>query len=124
MNDAIRVEGHFDLSAGNRLVAIEVFGAPISNEKAARDRFAQVASEIQAHLPEAHRAFSVETMPQDPNVPFLEAIRPEVAAASWYRYWSDDNKTRPAFLHLSLVGVEGAKAAQWRLVIGNPFRSN
>jgi len=122
--DAIRVEGHFDLSAGNRLVAIEVHGAPIASEKAARDRFAAVAAEIQAHLPEAHRAFSVETMPQDPNLPFLEAIRPEVAAASWYRYWSDDNKTRPAFLHLSLVAVEGAKAAQWRLVVGNPFRSN
>ncbi len=122
--DAIRVEGHFDLSAGNRLVAIEVHGAPIANEKAARDRFAAVAADIQAHLPEAHRAFSVETMPQDPNVPFLEAIRPEVAAASWYRYWSDDNKTRPAFLHLSLIGVEAAKAAQWRLVVGNPFRNN
>lgn len=124
LTDAIRVQGHFDLSAGNRLVAIEIHGAPIASEKAARDRFAAVAADIQAHLPEAHRAFSVETMPQDPNVPFLEAIRPEVAAASWYRYWSDDNKARPAFLHLSLIGVEAAKAAQWRLVVGNPFRSN
>ena len=123
LQDAIRVEGHFDLEAGNRLVAIEVHGAPVVGEAAALQRFDAVAAEVQARLPAGHEAFAVESAPRDANLPFLQAIRPEVAQATWSRYWSDDDRARPAFLQLSLVGVEGGDAAQWRLVVGNPFRS-
>lgn len=122
LGDAASLEALFDGRAGDRLVALEIRGEALATEAQARARFDAVAEEIDALMPAGRAGFTVATPPNDPAMPFAHALRPEVGQAAWYRYWSDDDKRHPVFVHLSLIGL-GEAGTAYRVLIGNPFRA-
>ena len=53
---------------------------------------------------------------------FFDGLRPGVDRGNYSSYWSDDNRSRPVFVHLKLSGFK-KDSGFYRILIGNPFRA-
>ncbi|HAA91385.1 MAG TPA: hypothetical protein DCE33_03000 [Rhodospirillaceae bacterium] len=117
------VEAQFDRRANNRLVALEIKSKPIPDRTSggdeARRRFEQVLRSIKSRLPKDHIGIATRQAPA--GVPFWEGLKPSVKAGEYHAYWSDDDKRRPIFGYLKLLGSD-KKEGRYKIVIGNPFR--
>jgi ankyrin repeat protein len=123
LQDVESVEAQFDRKANNRLVAIEINSKLIKDQTSAGDdarrRFEQVLRSIKSRLPKDHIGVATRQAPE--GVPFWEGLKPEVKAGEYRAYWSDEDKNRPVFVYLKLLG-SGTKEGRYKIVIGNPFR--
>lgn len=123
LQDVESVEAQFDRQANNRLVAIEIKSKPIKDRSNAgndaRRRFEQVLRSIKSRLPKDHIGVATRQAPN--GVPFWEGLQPGVKAGEYNAYWSDEDKRRPIFVYLKLLG-SGTKEGRYKIVIGNPFR--
>ncbi|HAT35457.1 MAG TPA: hypothetical protein DCS82_07060 [Rhodospirillaceae bacterium] len=123
LQDVESVEAQFDRRANNRLVALEIKSKPIPDRTSggdeARRRFEQVLRSIKSRLPKDHIGIATRQAPA--GVPFWEGLKPSVKAGEYHAYWSDDDKRRPIFGYLKLLGSD-KKEGRYKIVIGNPFR--
>ena len=120
LDDVAAVIGQFDRQSGGRLVALQIDSKLLNDPAHARQRFEAAIREVEKRLPRDHSGFATRQEP--PQGPFFEGLRPGVGKGNYSSYWSDENRTRPVFVHLKLSGFR-ADSGYYRILIGNPFRA-
>ena len=112
---------HFDLLQDNKLVNIQI-DAPLSESpKKVIDDFNRIYKKIAQSIPRSHQAFVEKKI--DRNINFFEGLQKQPKRNEFYAYWSDEDKTKPLFIHLKIRN-EGLNKGGVRVRLGNPFRTN
>ncbi len=125
-DDTATVEAWFDRADNDRFVSIETRSIDLVDYTAQRDgaavrrRFDEVRRELERFLPPGARPILQKNLPPG-SMTFFEGLKPDVAAADFSAFWSDDNRRRPASVHLKLTGIDNRKGF-YRIVVGNPLR--
>lgn len=121
LNDAKVVVAQFDRKASDRLVAIQIDSHPFASVSGAVASFETARRAIQARVPAGHAGFV--TTDFESNDTLFRDLRPEVNQGRYFSYWPDQDRRRPAFIHLKLAGLDDNRGF-YRVVIGNPFRAS
>ncbi|MEQ9487499.1 MAG: ankyrin repeat domain-containing protein [Alphaproteobacteria bacterium] len=119
LNDTSAVIAQFDTHNDDRLVALQIDSALYSNELEARKGFDDAVAKINGMVPAGQQGFSVRELAQ--GMPYFESLKPTVNASNDYHYWPDDDRSKPVYLHLKMIGYSTRQGFH-RLIIGNPFR--
>lgn len=119
LDDTSAVIAQFDTHNGDRLVAIQIDSKLYSNELEARKMFDNAVNKIDSLVPAGQSGFAIQELAK--GIPFFESLRPTVNASNFYHYWPDEDRSKPVYLHLKMIGHTTRKGFH-RLILGNPFR--
>lgn len=125
--DAGPVEAWFDRADGDRFVSIETRSqdlidyTPQRDGATARHRFDQVRREVDKLLAPGPKPIVQRNAAT--GMTFFEGLKPEVGAADFSAFWSDEGRRRPATVHLKLSGIDNRRGF-WRIVVANPLRQS
>lgn len=120
LDDSKIVVAQFDQQASDRLVAIQIDSHPIRSPSMAMSRFDAVRQAIQDRVPSGHSGFLTTEIGGEDTL--FQDLRPEINRGRYFSYWPDQERRRPAFIHLKLTGIDDGQGF-YRIVIGNPFRA-
>ncbi|RED52223.1 ankyrin repeat domain-containing protein [Aestuariispira insulae] len=115
-----RVIVQFDNRAGGTLASIQVDSTLMQSPETAKERFEEVALEIQKRLPGSAQPHQARQAMDGPN--FFTSLQPGSNTGAYYNYWSDKDQSVPIFIHLKLSGYD-AGSGYYRVLIGNPFQA-
>ena len=113
------VIAQFDTYNGDRLVALQIDSMLYSNELEARKGFDDAVTRIDTMLPAGQPGYTVHELAK--GMPYFEGLKPSVNTSNYYHYWPDEDRAKPVYLHLKMIG-HTTRQGFYRLIIGNPFR--
>jgi len=119
LEDTSAIIAQFDTHNGDRLVALQIDSKLYSNELEARKNFDDAVRKIDELLPAGQQGFTVQELAR--GMPYFESLKPSVNASNFYQYWPDEDRAKPVYLHLKMIG-HTTRQGFHRLIIGNPFR--
>lgn len=119
LEDTSAVIAQFDTHNGDRLVALQIDSKLFSNELEARKKFDDAVARIDEYVPANQPGFAVQELAK--GMPYFESLKPSVNISNYYHYWPDEDRAKPVYLHLKMIG-HTTRQGFFRLIIGNPFR--
>ena len=117
---SVSIIAQFDDRNDGRLSALQIDSQLMDSPDQAKQLFEQVADAISKRLPGNITPHQSRAALDGPD--FFSSLQPGSNGGAYFNYWSDQDKSRPVYIHLKLSGYDAARG-YYRILIGNPYRA-